>query len=130
MTIAARGTVDVTAWEESAFVEAEGMARQARAVSQTAFTGGLEGTGRSDWLLVYPASGVGAAHFVGLQTFEGSADGRPGSFVLEVRGTFDEAGPHVQWSVLPGSGTGELVGAAGDGGYEGADYTLDLTLDA
>ncbi|RKT17060.1 uncharacterized protein DUF3224 [Streptomyces sp. 1114.5] len=126
MTTHAKGTLDVTDWVESLIAETDGQAKQATAHSQAAFSGDLEGNGRSDWLLTYPADGP--AHFVGTQRFEGKVAGRAGSFVLHVRGTFDGAGAHVTWDVVPGSGSGELAGLTGSGGYENADYTLDFSL--
>lgn len=121
-----KGTVQVADWSETAYVEIEGQTRLARAIAPATFAGGLEGQGQSDWLLAYPTDG--SASFVGLQNFEGSLDGRTGTFVLQMSGTFDEAGPHVTWSVVPGSGTGELAGLSGAGGYDNADFTLDYTL--
>jgi len=122
----ATGTVQVSDWEESAYAEAEGQAKLARATSQAVFGGELEGSGRCEWLLTYPAEGP--ASFVGVQSFDGSLSGRAGTFVLELRGVFDEQGPHVSWSVVPGSGSRELAGLTGTGGYESADLVLDYEI--
>ncbi|MYW42448.1 DUF3224 domain-containing protein [Streptomyces sp. SID161] len=127
MTTTAKGTLDVTDWMETSIAEAEGQSKQAAAQSEAAFSGDLQGRGRCDWLLVYP--GEGPARFVGTQRFEGELSGRKGSFVLLLRGTFDATGAHVTWEVSPGSGSGELVGLGGTGGYENADYTLEFTLE-
>src|SRR5579859_5407141 len=108
MTIAAKGTLDVSEWVETAVAEAEGQPKQASAHSLAAFSGDLAGSGRSDWLLTYPADGP--AYFVGAQRFEGTAGDREGGFVLQVNGTFDAAGAHVKWTVVPGSGWGALAG--------------------
>ena len=126
MTTTAKGTLDVTDWVEAPLAEVEGQAKQAGANSQAAFSGDLEGNGRTDWLLTYPVDGP--AYFVGTQHFEGKLGDRAGSFVLQLRGTFDATGAHVLWDVVPGSGTGELAGLSGSGGYENADYTLEFTL--
>ncbi|WP_406207857.1 DUF3224 domain-containing protein [Kitasatospora sp. NBC_01560] len=126
MTTTAKGTLDVSDWVETSLAESDGQAKQAGAHSQGAFTGDLEGSGRADWLLTYPVEGP--AHFVGTQRFEGKLGGRSGSFVLQLRGTFDATGAHVQWDVVPGSGAGELTGLSGSGGYENADYTLEFSL--
>jgi hypothetical protein len=71
-----------------------------------------------------------AASFVGIERVSGSVAGRAGTFVLQDQGTL--TGTHVtgRWSVVPGSGTGELAGLRGDGGFtaelgQGADITLD-----
>jgi Protein of unknown function (DUF3224) len=126
MATQVKGMITVTDWKEAAYQEAEGQAKLAQATSQAAFTGAIEGAGRSDWLLVYPV--VGAPSFIGLQNVTGRLDGREGSFTLRMNGIFDEAGPHIQWSVVPDSGTGELAGLRGTGGYEHGGYTLDYEL--
>jgi hypothetical protein len=66
---------------------------------------------------------------VGLQNFQGSLGSRSGAFVLQMTGVFDEAGPHVSWSVIPGSGTEDLSGLRGNGGYVNADFNLDYDID-
>lgn len=126
MSIAAKGTLEVSEWVETAVAEAQGQAKQATAHSLATFSGDLSGSGRSDWLLTYPADGP--AYFVGTQRFEGTAEGREGGFVLQVNGTFDGAGAHVKWSVVPGSGWGAFAGISGQGGYENADFTLEYEL--
>ncbi|MEZ0446309.1 DUF3224 domain-containing protein [Cellulomonas sp. ICMP 17802] len=81
-----------------------------------------------------PERGVGT--YVAMESFEGSLDGRAGSFnfvhAASTRGTdrFDE---HL--AIVPSSGTGELAGIAGRGVMAiDADGThwlrLDVTLDA
>ncbi len=59
--------------------------------------------------------------------------GRPGTFVLRISGTFDGTGARATWNVVPGSGTGELRGISGTGGFETSGdtttYTLDYTLE-
>jgi hypothetical protein len=53
--------------------------------------------------------------------------------VLRLTGTFDSTGPRATWEVVPGSGTGELRGIGGTGGFETSGetttYALDYTLD-
>lgn len=128
MTTLAKGTIEVTGWEEAAYHEVEEQAKLASANCQAAFDGAIQGGGRSDWLLVYPPAG--APSFVGLQQVDGRLDGRAGSFSLQMTGVFEEDGPHIQWSVVPGSGTGELAGLTGSGGYSGTDFVLEYELGA
>jgi hypothetical protein len=47
----------------------------------------------------------------------GSVGDRSGSFVLQVSGSFDGGEAKGDWSVVPGSGTGELDGLRGRGGF-------------
>ncbi|MET9971424.1 DUF3224 domain-containing protein [Streptomyces sp. NPDC006356] len=126
MTTIAKGTLDVSDWVESVVAESAGQSKQAAAHCQAAFTGDLEGSGRADWLLVYVTEGL--TRFVGTQRFEGKLTGRSGSFVLQTHGTYADSGVEVTWEVVPGSGSGELAGLSGTGGYRNADYTLEFSL--
>ncbi|MEU9704932.1 DUF3224 domain-containing protein [Streptomyces sp. NPDC047981] len=126
MTTIAKGTLDVSDWVEAVTAEAEGQCKQANAHCQAAFVGDLEGGGRADWLLAY--IGEAGTRFVGTQRFEGKLAGRAGSFVLQMHGTYTETSVEVVWEVVPGSGSGDLTGLAGKGGYRNADYTLEFSL--
>jgi len=72
----------------------------------------------------------GSATMVSLQRFNGKLGGRAGSFVLQGSETVDKGKIHATWFVVPRSGTGELAGLRGEGGFEGefgkgSDGTLD-----
>lgn len=60
----------------------------------------------------------GSASFVGIERVRGSIHGKQGSFLLQDSGTL--AGQEVKgsWFVVPGSGTDELRGLRGEGGFE------------
>ena len=71
-----------------------------------------------------------SARMTTLQRVTGRLGGREGSFVLEGRGNVRDGRIEVSWSVVPGSGTGELAGLRGDGGFggefgKGSAATLD-----
>ena len=78
-------------------------------------------------------SGVqGSAGYVAMERVEGSLEGRRGSFVLQHSGTMTRGEPQLSVSVVPDSGTDELVGLAGkmainiiDGRH---DYEFEYTL--
>ena len=55
----------------------------------------------------------GSAGYVAIERVEGSLDGRKGSFVLQHTGTMNRGEPALSVTVVPDSGTGELVGLAG-----------------
>ena len=44
-------------------------------------------------------------------------DGRSGSFVLRLGGGFEGGAARTTWTVVEGSGTGDLAGLQGEGGY-------------
>jgi hypothetical protein len=92
------------------------------------FSGGVEGTGVAEFLQVQVSDD--AARFVGIERISGTIAGRTGTFVLQDQGTLTGTRVTGRWSVVPGSGTGELAGLRGDGGFiaelgQGADMTLD-----
>jgi hypothetical protein len=50
-----------------------------------------------------------------MERVDGRIDGRAGSFVLQRSGIFEGGQAKESYSVVPGSGTGELRGLRGDG---------------
>lgn len=71
-----------------------------------------------------------SASLVSMQRFHGKLGGRQGSFVLQGQETVEKGKIKATWIVVPGSGTGELSGLRGEGGFEGdfgkgSEGTLD-----
>ncbi|HEY3731513.1 MAG TPA: DUF3224 domain-containing protein [Steroidobacteraceae bacterium] len=71
-----------------------------------------------------------SACLVSLQRFSGKLDGRQGSFVLQGSEVIESGQIKATWFVVPGSGTGDLAGLRGEGGFEGqfgkgSNATLD-----
>lgn len=56
----------------------------------------------------------GSAGYVALERVDGSLLGRKGTFVLQHTGTMDRGTQSLSVTVVPDSGTGELVGLAGE----------------
>ena len=55
---------------------------------------------------------------------------RSGTFVLQHKGTFEDGKAKVEWFVVSGSGTGELSGLRGEGGFAAGHAEQHLvTLD-
>lgn len=126
MTAHATGTYSIKTWVDTPLDEGEDGAGITRSSVTQQFQGDIEGNGAVEFLMVSP-DGVSAS-FVGLQRVVGSVGGRSGSFVLQVSGKFDEE-PRGIWSVLPGSGKGDLQGLSGMGGFEARDGGMHFTLD-
>ncbi len=122
----ASGSFQVASWQEDTYEETgEGKGLTQADVNLT-FTGELEGDATVRWLMAYRPDGT--ADFVGLARISGMLHGRPGSFVLTNTGEFDGRVARGTWSVVAGSGTGDLEGLAGTGGFEAAQeatYHLD-----
>jgi hypothetical protein len=71
-----------------------------------------------------------SASLVSVQRFRGKLDGREGTFVLQGQEIVENGKVKAKWFVVPGSGTGDLSGLRGEGGFEGqfgmgSDATLD-----
>ena len=67
---------------------------------------------------------------VSMQRFRGKLGGRQGTFVLQGSEIVENGKIKATWFVVPGSGTGDLFGLRGEGGFEGSfgkgsDGTLD-----
>ncbi|MFE0600536.1 DUF3224 domain-containing protein [Streptomyces sp. NPDC058892] len=129
-----RGRFTFADWEETAVGAAEGAPRLAHARVTNSFTGGVEATGTScDYTIAYTGESTGS--YSGMELLSGRVDGREGRFVLEERGTFDADGTVCRFEVVPGSGTGDLVGLTGSGGFtcrhgaSSVEYAFTYTLD-
>jgi uncharacterized protein DUF3224 len=110
------GEFEVTAWDEETYQKLEGDRKLTKASVTQKFTGDLEGTGAVEWLMSY--ANDGKARFVGFQRIESTAPGHTGSVVIESNGKFDGKKAAGTWSVLPGSGEGDLEGITGKGRFE------------
>jgi hypothetical protein len=71
-----------------------------------------------------------SAHLVSMQRVRGKLAGREGSFVLQGSETVENGKIKATWFVVRGSGTGDLAGLRGEGGFEGqfgkgSDATLE-----
>lgn len=55
----------------------------------------------------------GSAGYVAIERGEGTLHGKTGGFVLQHTGTMNRGQPSLSVTVVPDSGTGELVGIAG-----------------
>jgi Protein of unknown function (DUF3224) len=92
------------------------------------FSGDIAGEGVATFLQA--TGGEDEASFVGVERVTGNVGGRSGTFVLQDQGTLKGSTVSGSWFVVPGSGTGELSGLRGEGGFtaelgQGADITLD-----
>lgn len=54
-----------------------------------------------------------------VQRLRGALGGRQGTFVLQGSATVEKGAIKATWIVVPGSGTGDLSGLRGEGGFEG-----------
>jgi Protein of unknown function (DUF3224) len=97
------------------------------------YGGDLAGSGQGEMLMAGTAV-KGSAGYVAIERVTGTLGGRSGSFVLQHSGTMNRGAPLLSVTVVPDSGTAELMGLAGtlailikDGRHH---YEFDYTLPA
>ena len=81
------------------------------------FTGDIEGQSLVRALQVLRENH--SASLVSMQRFSGTLGGGRGSFVLQGSEIVEQGKIRATWFVVPGSGTGELTGLRGEGGFTG-----------
>ncbi len=83
------------------------------------FSGDLQATSIGEMLMAGTAV-KGSAGYVAIERVSGTLQGRNGTFVLQHSGTMNRGAAQLSVTVVPDSGTGELVGLAGT-------LTIDIT---
>jgi Protein of unknown function (DUF3224) len=119
-------TFEITGWDETRYDEPAEGPPLARATVRKRFSGPLEGTSVAEILT------AGESGYLACERVVGSLDGRSGTFVLQHGGVGDETERHAFGHIVPGSGTGELVGLRGEAVFAhddaGARVTLTFTV--
>ena len=115
MATESKCTFQITGWDEKTYQEIEGSAKLSHAKVTQSYSGAIEGTSSIEYLMSYTVQGT--ATFVGLERVSGTVDGKTGTFVLQHTGDFSEGIARSSWSIIPGSGTGELASLRGSGSY-------------
>ncbi|GGL11286.1 hypothetical protein Sme01_42240 [Sphaerisporangium melleum] len=123
----ANGTFDITGWEPETYDEREGATLSRVHVTKT-FHGDLEGTSTTD-ILTAMTQVEGSAAYVGLERFTGSLHGRKGTLVLQHSATGSRGEQTLSWTIVPDSGTGELLEVRGGGRITAENGTHTYTLD-
>jgi len=127
MTKTITAEFEVTGWDQSPYDEPTDAPPLGRATVHKTFRGALEGTSVAELLT---AGGDGGRGYVASERFTGTIEGRKGSVVFQHGGLDDGAAPFTYGHVVPGTGTGELVGLTGEITYahdeSGARVTLVL----
>lgn len=95
------------------------------------FSGDLQGTSTGEMLMAQTPV-KGSAGYVAVERVNASLQGRTGSFVLQHTGTMNRGVPSLSVSIVPDSGTGELVGISGSLSIDIVEgkhlYALDYVL--
>ena len=112
MTMHASGTFDVKVNVQKADNKEAESAKLGRMSLDKQFHGELEATSAGEMLSV-GTEVKGSAGYVAIERVNGILHGRAGTFALQHSGTMTRGEPQLSVTVVPDSGTGELVGIAG-----------------
>ena len=124
----ATGKITVKSYEPAPYDEPADGPTLSRIHVEETFSGDIEAEGVVDFLQAQMADG--SASFVGIERVTGSLGVRSGSFLLQDQGTVSGSTVSGEWFVVPGSGSGDLAGLRGEGGFsaqlgESADVSLE-----
>jgi Protein of unknown function (DUF3224) len=124
----ATGKITVKSYEPAPYDEPADGPTLSRIHVEETFSGDIEAEGVVDFLQAQMADG--SASFVGIERVTGSLGARTGSFLLQDQGTVSGSTVSGEWFVVPGSGSGDLAGLRGEGGFsaqlgESADVSLE-----
>ena len=128
----AAAVITVHKYEPAAYDEPADGPALTRIHVEESFSGDITGDGAVEFLQAARADG--SASFVGIERVAGELGGRRGTFLLQDAGTVRDNIVSGDWFVVPGSGTGQLAGLRGEGGFradlgESAQVTLDYWFD-
>ncbi len=113
MSTQATGAFAIKTWDEQAYYESGDGAKMTAAHISYLYHGDIEGESIMEYLMGFRPDGTGV--YVGLERIAGRIGERTGSLVLQHTGTFASDGVTGTYTVVPGSGAGELRGIHGEG---------------
>ena len=121
----------IASWDERPYAEFEDKRKLAQAITTQTYAGDLVGEGRSNMLMCYGDSADVPVYYTSLERFDGTVDGRAGTFVMQANGVFADGVAASTWFVVPGSGTGELAGLRGEGAARAVsgEATIPVTFE-
>ena len=106
----ATGTFEVKLMPQSS--DDNGEAPLGRMSIDKQFHGDIEGVSKGQ-MLTAGTSVKGSAGYVAIERVSGTLHGRSGAFTLQHSGTMTRGKPQLRITVVPDSGTGQLLGLSG-----------------
>ena len=113
----AKATITVHGFEAKQYDQTVGSALTEIRLSET-FTGDIDGESTVRALQLQRDDR--SASLVSMQRFSGKLGARQGTFVLQGSEIVENGTIEATWFVVPGSGTGDLSGLHGEGGFQGS----------
>lgn len=125
------GTYAMEDWQEDIWRDEPSPLKLTRVAAHGAVSGGFTGTARTYYLIAYVTAEKGP--YTGYTQFIGTLNGKSGSFTLADTGIFEPASATTSWEIVEDSGTDELTGIRGRGGFKASegmtfDFEIDYTL--
>jgi hypothetical protein len=124
MTAHIEARFQIANWDETPFEDGDDAAKLTEALVTKKYTGDVEGTSTTKWLLSYAPDKT--ATYVGIEHIKGTVGGKHGGLVLLHDGVFSDGVATATLRVV--LGTDELADAAGTGKFR-ADPAGSMTLD-
>ena len=107
----AHGTFDVKLAPQTPYDSSEGAVGRMSIDKQ--FHGDLIASSKGEMLAIMSGSVKASAGYVAMEKVSGALQGRNGSFALQHSGTMNRGVQSLTLTVVPDSGTGDLVGLSG-----------------
>ena len=107
----AHGSIVVNMEAEPPFLEQDEL-KLNRNVVRKEFSGDIVGTSEAQMIAAFTGT-PGSAGYVAIEYFTGSVGGNSGSFVLQHSGMMNRGDAQLTVTIVPDSGTGDLVGISG-----------------
>jgi hypothetical protein len=112
----AQAKIIVQSSEATTYDQTVGPALMEVSITET-FTGDMDG--QSPVRALQLMRDDRSASLVSMQRFQGKLGARQGTFVLQGSEVVEKGKIKATWFVVPGSGTGDLSGLRGEGGFQG-----------
>ena len=112
MTSYAKGTFDVNLNPQPPDYESQ-PAAISRMLVDKQFHGDLEAVSKGQ-MLAGSTAVADSAGYVAVEEVSGKLNGRSGSFILQHNGIMNRGEPHLTITVVPDSGTDQLIGLLGE----------------
>ena len=129
-----QGEFTIGKWEEENLTTFPPEMPVAKASIIYEVTGAISGKLTVEYLLHYSCQDKENPHnskatYTGYMLFVGTVNGKSGSFVVEDKGNYTKAGPVSVLSIKPATGTDELCGISGNGGYGFSDGKMIIEFE-
>ena len=104
---------EIESWDEAPFDGQSGVPKLTQAAVTKAYSGDIEGTSKTVWLMAYAEDG--SATFVGLDASRVRSATAEGTLVLQHTGSYVDGAAKANLAVIVERNSGGLTSATGDG---------------